>query len=160
MLCGCQTLHHLWPATDFKALWRTIKLQRNYCALLLVPLHYQLQERRQTCSHRNEPKAGFKGELSGRSSRGLYKTEIECTDFTTTPASLKSRKFYLYSWSLCIINRDISVGIAIGYRLDDRGDAVKVSVEARFFSSLSRSDRFWGQPSLLSNGYQGLFPQG
>jgi hypothetical protein len=28
------------------------------------------------------------------------------------------------------------------------------------FSSPQRSDRFWGPPSLLSNGYQQLFPWG
>jgi hypothetical protein len=29
-----------------------------------------------------------------------------------------------------------------------------------FFFSPPRSDRFWGPPSLLSNGYQGFFPWG
>jgi hypothetical protein len=29
-----------------------------------------------------------------------------------------------------------------------------------FFSSLPRPERLWGLPSLLSNGYQGLFPWG
>jgi len=29
-----------------------------------------------------------------------------------------------------------------------------------FFSSPPHPDRFWGPPSLLSNGYQGLFPWG
>jgi hypothetical protein len=34
------------------------------------------------------------------------------------------------------------------------------SREARIFSSPCHPDRFWGPPSLLSNGYWGLFPQG
>jgi len=29
-----------------------------------------------------------------------------------------------------------------------------------FFSSPSRPDRLWGPPSLIFNGYQGLFPWG
>jgi hypothetical protein len=40
-------------------------------------------------------------------------------------------------------NRDTSVGIALGYGLDDRGP-----------------ERLWGPPILLSNGYQELFPWG
>jgi hypothetical protein len=44
--------------------------------------------------------------------------------------------------------------------LDDRGVGVRVPVGARFFFSPRRPDRCWGPPSLLSNGYQGLFPRG
>jgi hypothetical protein len=29
----------------------------------------------------------------------------------------------------------------------------------RFFSSLKRPDRLWGQPTLLFNGYYGSFPR-
>jgi hypothetical protein len=54
----------------------------------------------------------------------------------------------------------LCVGIATDYGLDDGGVGVRVPVGLRFFSSLRRSDRFWGPPSLLSNGYQGLFPRG
>jgi hypothetical protein len=51
-------------------------------------------------------------------------------------------------------------GIAIGYGLDDRGVGVRVPVGSRIFTSPRRPDRFWGPPSLLSNGYRGRFPRG
>jgi hypothetical protein len=44
-------------------------------------------------------------------------------------------------------------GIALGYRL-----YVRSSSPGRGRESSLHTDRFWGPPSLLSNGYQGLFP--
>jgi hypothetical protein len=70
---------------------------------------------------------------------------------------------YLISGSKVAIyhgSRDGAVSIAIGYRLDDQGVGVRVPVVARTLFSLCRPDRFWGTPSLLSNGYRGPFLQG
>jgi hypothetical protein len=55
------------------------------------------------------------------------------------------------------MSRDSVVGIAIGYGLEERGVGVRVPVVSRIFSSPRRPDRLWGLPSLLSNGYRGLF---
>jgi hypothetical protein len=57
-------------------------------------------------------------------------------------------------------SRDSVDGIATGYGLDDRGVGVRVPVRAIIFTSPCRPDRLSGPPSLLSNGYRGLFPQG
>jgi hypothetical protein len=46
---------------------------------------------------------------------------------------------------------DSAVGRAAGYGMDDRGVGR---------GAPRRSERFWGPPSLLSNGYWGLFPRG
>jgi hypothetical protein len=46
------------------------------------------------------------------------------------------------------VSRDSAVGIATSYRVDE----VRVPLGTRIFSSPRRPDRFWGPPSLLSNG--------
>jgi hypothetical protein len=53
------------------------------------------------------------------------------------------------------ISRDSSVGIALGYRLDDRDSSVRFPAGAGKFLFTTRPERLWGPPSLLSNGYQG-----
>jgi hypothetical protein len=55
-------------------------------------------------------------------------------------------------------NRDSSVGIALGYGLDDRGSIPGECWE--FFSKPPRPERLWGPPSLLSNGYPGALSPG
>jgi hypothetical protein len=55
-------------------------------------------------------------------------------------------------------SRDSSVGIALGYGLDDRGSRVRFPGGGggwEFFSSPPRPERLWGPPSI-SNGYQGV----
>jgi hypothetical protein len=76
----------------------------------------------------------------------------------------KQYKYQLRS-NLCFIqvllmwrSRDSSVGIATGYRLGYGGVRVRVPVGSSIFSSPRHPDQFWGPPSLLSNGYWGLFP--
>jgi hypothetical protein len=61
--------------------------------------------------------------------------------------------------SLTAMSRDSAVGIATGYRLDDRGVGLRVAVGSRIFSSLRCPDRLWGSPNLVSSGYRRLFPQ-
>jgi hypothetical protein len=56
-------------------------------------------------------------------------------------------------------SRDRAVSIATGYGLDDQWVGVRVPMGARIFSSPYRPDRLWNPPSLLSNGYWGLFLQ-
>jgi hypothetical protein len=66
------------------------------------------------------------------------------------------------NWNIIFTFRIYSLfgaGIATGYGLDDRGVGDRVPVEARSLSSPRRADRIWGLPSLLSNGYRGIFPR-
>jgi hypothetical protein len=59
---------------------------------------------------------------------------------------------------ICYKSRDSSVGIALGYGLDDRGSRVRFPTGAENFSLHHRIQTGpWGPPSLLSNVYHGLF---
>jgi hypothetical protein len=49
------------------------------------------------------------------------------------------------------------VSIVTIYGLDNRWVGVQVLVRKRIFTSPYCPDRLWGTPTLLSNGYQGLF---
>jgi hypothetical protein len=66
----------------------------------------------------------------------------------------------IFNSTLFTRSQDSPVGIANGYRLDDRGFGVRVVVGSRIFSSPHLRDQFWWSPSILLNWYQGLFPQG
>jgi hypothetical protein len=56
-------------------------------------------------------------------------------------------------------SRDRAVRTATCYGMDDSGVGVQVPVGSRIFSSPRHPDRYWGPPSLLSNGYRGFFPR-
>jgi hypothetical protein len=57
------------------------------------------------------------------------------------------------------LRRDRSVGIALGYRLDDRGSRVQFPAEAGNFSLYHRVQNGSGAlPGSSPIGYQGLFP--
>jgi hypothetical protein len=55
-------------------------------------------------------------------------------------------------------SNDSSVGIALGYGLDDRGSRVRFPAGVGNFSLHHRVQN--GSGSLLSNGYQEQFPRG
>jgi hypothetical protein len=52
------------------------------------------------------------------------------------------------------------VCIATGYGLNDGVFGVRLPVGSRIFTSPYRPDLLWDPPSLLSNGYRGIFPRG
>jgi hypothetical protein len=90
----------------------------------------------------------------------LVKFRVQ-TDVLPVPTTLfsifglkefSSEKLRWYTLSLTRSLETKLVGIATGYRLDDRGLVVRVSVKSRIVSSPRRPDRFWGPLSLLPNG--------
>jgi hypothetical protein len=52
------------------------------------------------------------------------------------------------------VNHRSAVGIATGYRRDDRRVGVRVPVNSRILTSPYHPDRLWGPPNLLPNGYR------
>jgi hypothetical protein len=60
---------------------------------------------------------------------------------------------------VAIATERFAVGMTTGYG-HDRGFGVRVRVGSTIFSFPSRPDRLWGPPTLISNGYRGLFARG
>lgn len=57
-----------------------------------------------------------------------------------------------YASSLRVTSRDLSLEYYLLNLIPSR--------DSRFFFSPQGPDQLWGQPSLICNGYEGLFPQG
>jgi hypothetical protein len=71
------------------------------------------------------------------------------------------RIYVLYSSCVLQKSRDSSVGIATRLGAGPLGFQGSIPGGGwEFFSSSQRPERLWGLLSLLSNGYQGLFPWG
>jgi hypothetical protein len=80
--------------------------------------------------------------------------------YTVPVFTLRNAKFKLTWQQYYIRIRGSVVSIGTGYGLEDRGVGVRAPVRSRMFSSTNRPDRLWGPPSLLSNGYRGIFLRG
>jgi hypothetical protein len=66
--------------------------------------------------------------------------------------------YYVVGYLVTLYTLVRSVGIVTGYMVEGRG-----SIHGRckiFFSVLQRSYRLWGPPTLLTNGYWGIFSLG
>jgi hypothetical protein len=78
----------------------------------------------------------------------------------SSPVFLKTFMYMNHTQRHLFVRDQVSgwVGIAIGYGLDGPGSIPDRG--KRFFFSTQHPDRLWCPPSLLSNGYWGLFPRG
>jgi hypothetical protein len=95
---------------------------------------------------------------------GIRSYDLPACSITPQPSTLprapsQTIPYFYYAYSDNAFQFGF-VGIATGYGLDDRGVGARVTVGSRIVTSPSRPDQIWDLPSLLSNGYRGLFPRG
>jgi hypothetical protein len=89
----------------------------------------------------------------------LSQNKIDWWTFVNTVVSFRFRKGRELFQDLSDYREPRQLSdIAPGYGLDDRGSIPGRGWE--FFSSTPCPERLWGLPSLLSNGYRGLFSWG
>jgi hypothetical protein len=75
--------------------------------------------------------------------------------FSTVPTDFIAEMRNVETWIACSFLAHLLSWL--GYGMNVRGSIPGRNWE--FFCSPPRPERLWGQPSLLSNGYQGLFPR-
>jgi hypothetical protein len=88
-----------------------------------------------------------------------HKTTVKEYTETLIPRRLHWIQEHNMKYWHAVRSRDNAVGTATGYGLVDWGVGVRVPVGSRISSS-RHPNRLWGPPSLLFNGYRGLFPGG
>jgi hypothetical protein len=91
----------------------------------------------------------------------LHSTESSTSVWEKLESSCIQLFMILFNDTICSLeSRDSAVGIPTGYRLDDQGVGVRVSVGASILISPCRPDRLWGSPSLLSDALPGALSPG
>jgi hypothetical protein len=90
----------------------------------------------------------------------VTKPSIYLTRLRSGKGFLPPRVLYFQKPQTSLKNRGISVGLATGYGLEDRGVGLRVPVGSRIFTFPYRPKRLWGPPNLISNGDPRLFPRG
>jgi hypothetical protein len=166
----------------FPKVWSLVWCVANHMLFLLLVLFFQLTYC-VDCRDLNEDRRARLREIELKAVQ--YQDELECGQRTLKSGWSIQQQVEHYRRKLlrkvrcenfvpsqCISSSSVSihfhlgwcVGLSfichmfLGYRLDDRGLIPSGCWE--FFSKPSRPERLCGPPSLLSNGYQGLFPWG